>query len=164
MSNLLAPNGNYARYEYAGLDGVWRPLIVTAAAEPQQMQIEKEDQTVRGITRGALMKSQPLPSGSLTMLNLPPTPTSYTPRQHIVEGLGGFQGTNSTLTLDVDTSDRLVSIRQTWNLTNLQTASYYVLWTGVDMMFPSSPSEADSGNTLEVPIKIYGSIGQPVFI
>tara|TARA_R110000868_G_scaffold43188_1_gene145721 strand:+ start:632 stop:1126 length:495 start_codon:yes stop_codon:yes gene_type:complete len=164
MSNILAPNGNYSSYEYAGLDGVFRPLIVTAASTPQAMQIEKEDQTVRGNVRGALKKSQPLPTGSLTMLDIAPTPTSYTPRQHVVEGLGGFNGTNSTLTLDVDTSDRLVTIKQTWNNTNLQMPSYYVLWTGVDLMFPASPSEADSGNTLEVPIKIYGTLGQPVFI
>lgn len=164
MSNRIASNGNYWRYEYAGADGLFKPIPVTAASRPITVQPDLVDQTVRGQITGAVFTMQPIAEGSLTMLDIAPTATSYTMQQEIVDGAGGFTGTNGTITRTIDSAVRLVTIRATCNMRNLQAAPYYILYTGVECHFPKSPAEADTGNTMEVPLKVYGSISDPVFL
>lgn len=164
MSNRIAPNGNYWRFEYAGADGLYKPIAVTAAARPITVQPDLVDQVVRGQITGAVFTMQPIAEGSITILDISPTPTTYTMRQEIVDGAGGFTGTNSTITRTVDSDIRLVSLRATCNMRNLQTPSFYIVYTGVECHFPKSPAEADTGNTLEVALKVYGSIGDPVYL
>lgn len=164
MSNRIAPNGNYWRFEYAGADGLYKPIAVTAASRPITVQPDLVDQEVRGEITGAVFSKRPIAEGSITVLDIAPTATTYTMRQEIVDGAGGFLGTNGTITRTVDSDMRLVSIRATCNMRNLQTASFYQIFTGVECHFPKSPAEADSGNTLEVTLRVFGAIGDPVFI
>lgn len=164
MSNRIAPNGNYWRYEYAGLDGVYKPMPVTAAGRITTVMAELTDQVIRGQTIGAVFTNQPLPTGSFTVLDIQPTPTSYTMHDEIVDGAGGFTGTNNTLTNAVDTTIRLVSIRATCDLRPIQGVAFYLVWSGVRCMFSPSPAEQDSGSTWEITTTCYGGVASPVYL
>lgn len=164
MSNRIAPNKQYWRWEYCGGDGVYYPIPSLDQARPNTMQIELTDQVVRGYTVGAIFTNQPIPSGSITVLDIQPTATTPTMYQHIVLGTNGFTGTNSTITSTVDVGMRLVSIKGTCNLRNIQGQSFYQIWTGVACMFEPSPSSQDSGDTWTVNMKVYGAMGDPVYL
>lgn len=162
MSQRLAPNGNYIRWSYAGADGVFLPLQVSAAAEPLAMQPTRTDQTVRQDIVGALVQVNPLSVGSLTLMNIQATATTSTVYERIVNGADGFTGTNGSITRTVDTSLRLVTLRKTVNLKNIQGQSYYQDFTGTLLSFPENITEADTGNTVQVTLTVYGAIGAQV--
>ena len=159
MSNRIAPNGNYWRYQYAGAAGTFFTMPVVAAGRLATMQAEVEDQIIRGQTIGSLFKNQPLPTGTFTVLDIQPEPTTPSMHDHIVDGAGGFTGTNATITNSCDSIIRLVTLRVTCDMRNIQQGGYYQDITGVELRFAASPTEADSGNTWEITSKVYGSIG-----
>ena len=166
MSNRLAPNGNYIKWSYAGADGVFLPLTVTAASEPLTMQPPLAQQTVRTDINGAVVSGPtPLPKGQLTIMDIQATATTSTPRKRIVDGADNFQGTNATLTRTVDVNVRLVTLRRTVDVKAIQGQSFYQDMTGAELRFPESPAEAETGNTLDVEIpNVWGSIGAPVYL
>lgn len=166
MSNRLAPNGNYIRWSYAGANGVFLPLQVMAASEPLLMQVPLAQQAVRTeIVGGVVSGPAPLPTGTLTIMNIQATATTSTPYKRIVGGADGFTGTNNTLTRTVDTDVRLVTLRKTVNLKNIQGQSYYEDFTGAELRFPANVAEAETGNTLEVTIaNVWGTISSPVYL
>lgn len=160
----VAPNGNYWRYEYAGLDGVFKPLPVKAAQRPTTQQRELVDVPLRGIIQGAVVGNQPLAAGSLTVLDIQPLPTLPTAYDEIVNGANGFTGTNSTIEKQVDTDLRLVTLRITYDARNIKGGSYYQDCTGTLLRFAASPQEADDGSTWEATVTVYGAVGPQVYI
>lgn len=159
MSNRIAPNGNYWRYQYQGASGPFYPLPVVAAGRLATMQAEVEDQIIRGQTIGSLFKNQPLPTGTFTVLDIQTTPTNPSVHDMIVNGDGGFTGTNTTITNSCDSLIRLVTLRVTCDMRNIQQGGYYQDITGVELRFAPNPTEAESGNTWEITSKVYGTIG-----
>jgi hypothetical protein len=164
MSIRIAPNGNYYRVEYIGSSGgAYRPLSVSAASLPLAVQPELAEQQVRKDIVGGVISKQPLAMGSMTIMDVQPTATQYTAYQEIVEGAGGVTGTNSTISRTVDTSIRLVTLRVVVDVKSIQGVSYYYTITGAQLQFPPQRAEADTGNTLDVQIKVWGDVGAPVY-
>lgn len=163
----LAPNGTYVRLDYRGADGVWRPLDVKAYSEPLSRAKMTTPQVVRGETVGKLATEQPIPKGSMTLMDIPPMPTSFRLKDAVL-GLGlaagvGFVGVNDAITRTVDSRVRLIDLRETWDCSAIRGRNYYRIITGVECMMPESASEADDGNTIEVPFEVMGEVGAPVF-
>lgn len=160
MPQRTAPNKLYYKIEYAGADGVFQELVWTEWAEPLVKQPEVTDQVVRGTTIGNVVTMYPVAVGSITLMNIQSTPLQASPYARIVNGAEGFTGTNvSATTGTFDTSVRQVTLRKTYSGKNIQGASYYQDYTNVEIRFPENVTEADSGDTLVCPIKVYGTIG-----
>src|SRR5690349_54471 len=142
MAGRLAPNKNYYRLQFAGADGVFRDLVWTAWAEPLAMQPTMTDQQVRKDIVGNVITLQPLPKGSIELMNIQSTPLQASPYDLIVNGAQGFTGTNISNTLrQADTSVRQVTLRKTVNLRNIQGASYYQDYNQVEFRFPENVTE-----------------------
>lgn len=168
MSNVLAPNGVLTSVHYRGADGIWRPILVTAFEEPQAMQAEVVEQQVRDVVIGALPTKQPLSTGSMTFMDIQPTPNGFTFREAVL-GLGlatgtAFVSTAGTITRTYPGDNRLVDLRITKDLSRIQGHSFYRIITGVEARFGASPAEADSGNTQQTALTVYGSVGDPVYV
>lgn len=163
----LAPNGTYVRLDYRGADGVWRPLDVKAYSAPQPRHRMTTPQVVRGSTVGKVGTELPISKGSMTLMDIPPSPTSFRLKDAVLgTGLAagtGFVGVNDAIERTVDSRVRLIDLRETWDVSSIRGRNYYKIITGVECMIPETASEADDGNTIEVPFEVLGEVGAPVY-
>lgn len=165
--SVLAPNGYLTTLKYRGADGIWRDLDLLAFTKPLPMQVELVAQEQQANTVGWVPGKQPVSTGKFTIRDVQPSATGFTffEAMHSRGNASSFVGTNDSITNRVIPSGIIaVDLMIIEDLSRIQQASRYQIVTGCICRTPPNPSEADSGNTLEVDVTVAGTFGALVLL
>lgn len=157
----LAPNSVYYSAYYRGSGGSWIRIAAQKVRAPQAAtMVEKAEQVLNGDPQGAITTKRPLATGSITLSDIQATATSYTVRDAVLGINGGSALTpvNASITRTVTSECRLFDLKVVCNAAEIGGQSYYDICTGVEFQIPMTASDADTGDTMEVPLVLWGTV------
>lgn len=156
----LAPNNVYYSAYYKGSGGSWTRIAMHSIDVPQAaMMPEKGEQVLNGDVQGAVVTKRPLPTGSIVVSDIQATATSYTLRDAVLGINGGSAVTpvNAAITRTVPSECRLFDMKVVCNAQEIGGQSFYDIFTGVEFQIPATAAGADTGNTMTIPIMVWGT-------
>lgn len=161
MSSIpLAPNTLLYSAYWRGSGESWQRIAAMAIVAPQAMVPERAEQVLMGDVQGALLTKRPLPTGSITLSDIQATATSHTIRDAVLGINGGSAHTpvNASIARTVPSETRLFDLKIVVDAREAGGQSYYDVFTGVEWGIPANAALADTGNTMEVPLTVWGTI------
>lgn len=141
--------------------GSWNRIAMHAISPPAKSPMpERVEQVLNGDVQGCLVTKRPLPTGTMTISDIPTTASSVS-LQDAVRGINNgasLTPVNASITRTVGGETRLFDLKIDYNAREAGGQSYYEIMTGVEFQFPANPANDDSGNRYEVPLVVWGDI------
>ena len=159
-SNQLAPNSLLYSAFWRESAGAWQQIAMHNIAVPRAMRTENAEQVLNGDVQGQLVVKRPISTGSITLSAIQARATSYTIVDAVLAINGGSATTpvNASIARTVPAEIRLFDLKVVHNGREIAGSNWYEIMTGVEWQIPATDAAADSGNTLEVPIIVWGTI------
>lgn len=160
-STPLAPNSVYYSAFYKGSGGTWTRIAMHSIDVPQAaIPPEKGEQVLNGDVQGAIVTKRPLPTGAIVVSDIQATATSYSLRDAVLGINGGSAVTpvNASIARTVPSECRLLDLKVVCNAAEIGGQSFYDICTGVEFQIPPTAAGADTGNTMSVPLVVWGTI------